>query len=90
MKKTFCSALFIVLLIFSTSFGSGFGISGPHSKDFPLKMNSGQTIDTYFKIQNTMSNTGILKIEAILEEGSEIATFLDGPIYNIPAGEQVT
>lgn len=86
IKKYSCLAF---MLILSISFISAeIGISGPYAKNFPLTMGSGETIATYFKIQNTIGNTTDINVEVILEEGSDIVTILNGPMYEIPSGEE--
>ncbi|MFQ5531687.1 MAG: hypothetical protein ACE5ES_03675 [Candidatus Nanoarchaeia archaeon] len=88
MKKL---VIIIFLSIILTSFVSAdFGVASQYYEGRPLEINPGETVNTYFKIQNTVGETSDMVVEPILLNGSEISSFTSGTTYNIPAGEQVT
>jgi len=79
-----------ILFVISNPFVTAeFGIASRYYENRPLEIAPGQTIDAFFLIQNTIGETRDITVEATLIQGSEIASFIDGPTYDVSAGEQV-
>jgi preprotein translocase subunit SecF len=88
MKDRICYLILVgALLVLSSAVVSAFGIVSRYdSATMPLEMYPGQSVDTYFKIQNSESSE--ITIESSLQMGSEIAKMTSGTTYKIPANDQ--
>ena len=91
INKKIISTILLISTIFLIPNVFAFGISSPYWKDNPLQMHPGETKEIAFNLQNcpSLSETCDQKdiiIQAILEEGEEIAEITSGSQYTIPFG----
>jgi hypothetical protein len=91
-NKSFTLILIIIPLILSimsiSLVTAGFGVASRYSENDPMVISPGETVDTYFKIQNTIRETADVTIRATITKGSEIASITSGETYTLSADEQ--
>lgn len=88
MKKQIFLIFILIILISYVS--ADFGVVSQYYEGNPLILDPGRTIDTYFKIQNTVGDTSDLVVEVVLLNGSRIASITGENTYEVPSGEQKT
>lgn len=78
----------MAVVLLSSSVVSAFGVAAEYWADRPLEISPGQTVNTYFMIQNVGDSTGDIDVKASVIEGAEFATLLDGSSYSVADGQQ--
>jgi hypothetical protein len=79
----------VMLIMLSVFVSAGFGIASYYTEvGDPLEIYPGQTVETYFKIQNTVDEGKEITVQGELTEGSDIARFTTGSSYDVEWGEQ--
>ena len=82
--------IFFILLTEISLANAYIAVTTEYSNNYPLQLSPGESIETYFRIQNVFEEGAQdLKIEIIPGE-TNIATFIDNTlIYSIPSGESI-
>lgn len=89
VMKTLLIVSFMSLILINYVSAGFLGVVSKYSEiDPPVELYPGQSIDTYFVIQNVEVDSSGITVESSITQGSEIARITSGSRYNVEGGEQ--
>jgi|SRR3989344_2327895 len=90
MKKSFFLSCLFLSIIIAATYVSAFSVATLYGDNYPLRMNAGESKETFFLLRNVVEGDSDVNINVGLIKGSEIATFIDETrMYSVAYGEEV-
>ena len=85
------STIFFILIIEISLVNAYLAVTTQYSNNYPLQLSPGESIETFFKIQNEFEEGGQDLIIEVIPGESNIAVFTNNElIYDIPSGESIS
>jgi hypothetical protein len=88
-RGLYLGVVFSFLVVALSSFVLGFGVASEYSADNPLEVYPGQSVDTFFSVQNVLDDAVDTRVEGSVIQGAEIARLLGSLDFDLDAGQEV-
>ena len=83
-------AILLLAFVLCINFVSAFGVATLYSDSYPLRMNPGESKDTFFLLRNVVEGDSDVIVKSELTNGREVAKLIDGTKdYDVSYGSEV-